>query len=192
MNFIKTIIKSWKLSKNYTVRVANDGDVVHAETISLLIGRSAKEREIGIANRTPEYLSEKIKEGKGVIAVTKKGELAGFCYIESWEHQRFVSISGMIVAHDHRRKGLSDKIKAKAFGLSLDRWPKAQILSITTSLPIMGMNTKLGYKTVTFQQLTKDEKFWEGCSSCKFYDILQRTKKKNCLCTAMVYPKLKQ
>ena len=126
------------------------------------------------------------------VAVTKRGELAGFCYIESWEHQKFVSISGMIVKPSHRNKGLSDKIKMKAFSLAQDRWPKAQILSITTSLPIMGMNMALGYQTVTFKQLTNDEEFWRGCSSCKFYDILQRTKKKNCLCTAMVYPKLNQ
>ena len=192
MNFMKRLIRNWKLKRNYIVRLANEGDVVHAESISALIEKSAKEREIGIANRPPEYITEKILEGKAVIAVTKKGELAGFCYIESWEHQKFVSISGMIVEHSHRRKGLSDKIKIRAFSLAQDRWPKAQILSITTSLPIMSMNMALGYQTVTFKELTNDEEFWKGCSSCKFYDILERTNKKNCLCTAMVYPKLNE
>ena len=50
----------------------------------------------------------------------------------------------------------------------------------------MKINSNLGYKPVTFSELTKDEKFWAGCQSCSNYDILMRTNKSMCLCTGMV------
>jgi hypothetical protein len=56
----------------------------------------------------------------------------------------------------------------------------------------MKMNSDLGYKPVTFSELTDDESFWNGCQTCKNYDVLQRTEQKMCLCTGMLYdPKAK-
>ena len=40
----------------------------------------------------------------------------------------------------------------------------------------------------SYHQLTNDEEFWKGCSSCKNYDILLRNQKTMCLCTAMLAP----
>jgi hypothetical protein len=51
----------------------------------------------------------------------------------------------------------------------------------------MKINTSLGYKPVTFSELTDDESFWKGCSSCINYDILSRTNRKHCLCTGMLF-----
>jgi hypothetical protein len=51
----------------------------------------------------------------------------------------------------------------------------------------MKINSDLGYKPVTFSELTDDEAFWKGCQSCVNYDILQRTNRKHCLCTGMLY-----
>jgi hypothetical protein len=51
----------------------------------------------------------------------------------------------------------------------------------------MKINSELGYKPVTFSELTNDEAFWAGCQSCVNYDILQRTGRKYCLCTGMLY-----
>ncbi len=45
----------------------------------------------------------------------------------------------------------------------------------------------MGYKPVTFSELTQDEKFWEGCQSCPNYDILTSEDRKDCLCTGMLY-----
>ena len=49
------------------------------------------------------------------------------------------------------------------------------------------MNSDLGYKPVTFSELTTDQSFWNGCQTCKNYDVLQRTEQKMCLCTGMLY-----
>ena len=52
----------------------------------------------------------------------------------------------------------------------------------------MKMNSALGYKPVTFSELTDDQSFWNGCQTCKNFDVLQRTKQKMCLCTGMLAP----
>ena len=51
----------------------------------------------------------------------------------------------------------------------------------------MKLNSRLGYKPVTFSELTQDEEFWKGCEGCKNYDILCRNNRKMCLCYGMLY-----
>ena len=56
---------------------------------------SAMARGTGIAKRSPEYIEQKIDEGKAVIAVTNDGKWVGFCYIETWSHGEYVANSGL-------------------------------------------------------------------------------------------------
>ena len=79
------------------------------------------------------------------------------------------------------------KVKRKAFELSRAKFPNAKLFGLTTSLAVMKINSELGYRPVTFSELTDDEQFWKGCQSCVNYDILTRTKRKHCLCTGMLY-----
>ena len=51
----------------------------------------------------------------------------------------------------------------------------------------MKINHELGYRPVTFSELTTDELFWNGCKGCVNYDILMRTERTKCLCTGMLY-----
>src|SRR4051812_44846346 len=51
----------------------------------------------------------------------------------------------------------------------------------------MKLNSDLGYRPVTFSELTQDDAFWSGCQSCVNYDVLTRTGRKNCLCTGMLF-----
>lgn len=51
----------------------------------------------------------------------------------------------------------------------------------------MKINNKLGFRPVTFDQLTDDEAFWKGCESCVNFDILQRNGRRMCLCTGLLY-----
>jgi hypothetical protein len=127
-----------------------------------------------------------MKEGKAIIAL-HGDEFAGFCYIETWSDKKFVANSGLIVVEKFRGHGLAKRIKQKAFELSRERYPDAKIFGLTTGLAVMKINSELGYKPVTFSELTNDEAFWAGCQSCVNYDILQRTGRKYCLCTGMLY-----
>jgi hypothetical protein len=82
---------------------------------------------------------------------------------------------------------LAKKIKKAIFDLSRSKFPDAKIFGITTGLAVMKMNYELGYKPVTFSELTDDDEFWKGCQTCKNFDILTRTERKMCLCTGMLY-----
>ena len=148
---------------------------------------SAKARGTGIAKRTPEYIQLKMAEGKAVIAFTKKGEWAGFCYIETWGHGKFVANSGLIVSPEFRKSGLARDIKEKIFELSRKKYPTAKIFGLTTGLAVMKINSELGYVPVTYSELTDDEAFWKGCQSCINYEILLSKERKNCICTAMLH-----
>lgn len=165
---------------------AQEEHAKYAEQIVTLIYESALQRGTGIANRTPEYIAKKIRGGKAVIALCDD-RLIGFSYIESWEHGDYVATSGLIVDPEFRRLGLAAKIKAKTFELARMRFPFAKLFSITTSLPVMKLNSQMGYKPVPFSELTEDDEFWAGCEGCKNYDILLRNSRRMCLCTGMLY-----
>ena len=148
---------------------------------------SAQARGTGIAKRSPEYVEQKIIEGKSVIALTTDGDWVGFCYIEVWEHNKFVANSGLIVSPEFRKTGVAKAIKKRIFELSREKYPDAKIFGLTTGLAVMKINSDLGYEPVTYSELTNDEQFWAGCKSCVNYDILVSKERKNCMCTAMLF-----
>jgi len=172
---------------NIIVRVAIPSDVIYASTITDEMASSAQARGTGIAKRSPEYVSQKMTEGKAVIAVTKEGKWVGFCYIEAWGHEKFVANSGLIVAPEFRKSGIAKNIKGRIFQLSRKMYPEAKIFGLTTGLAVMKINSDLGYEPVTYSELTDDENFWAGCKSCVNYEILMSKGRKNCMCTAMLY-----
>lgn len=168
------------------VVVASQNHILYVDIINHTIEKASKERGTGIAKRTYEYVASKIEEGKAVIAL-HEDRFAGFCYIESWGHDKFVANSGLIVAPEYRGMGLAKRIKSRAFELSRQKFPEAKIFGLTTGLAVMKINSELGYRPVTFSELTDDNAFWNGCKSCVNYDILERTDKTKCLCTGMLY-----
>lgn len=165
---------------------ANDSHIPYVDIILETIAVAAKARGTGIAKRSPEYISTKMKEGKAIIAFVD-GEFGGFCYIETWGDKKFVANSGLIVVEKFRGHGLAKAIKQKAFNLSRTRYPEAKIFGLTTGLAVMKINSELGYKPVTFSELTTDTAFWKGCEACINFDILQRNNNKMCLCTGMLF-----
>ncbi|RKN83295.1 GNAT family N-acetyltransferase [Ulvibacterium marinum] len=166
--------------------IANASHFKYAQIISDTISESAQVRGTGIAKRTPEYIIKRLENGNAVIALDGE-KFAGFCYIEVWGDKNFVANSGLIVHPDYRNQGLAKKIKKEIFELSRKKFPEAKIFGITTGLAVMKMNYELGYKPVTFSELTDDPDFWKGCQTCKNFDILTRTEQKMCLCTGMLY-----
>ena len=173
-------------NQNIIIRAATAADKMYANQITEEMASSAQARGTGIAKRSPEYLEQKIDEGKAVIALTDDGTWVGFCYIETWEGE-YVANSGLIVAPAFRKSGVAKAIKQRIFQLSREKYPDAKIFGLTTGLAVMKINSDLGYEPVTYSELTQDEKFWAGCKSCVNYDILMSKERKNCLCTAMLY-----
>ncbi|WP_046369085.1 GNAT family N-acetyltransferase [Flavihumibacter petaseus] len=169
------------------VRVATPDDIHFASTITDEMESSAKARGTGIAKRSPDYIAEKMREGKAVIALTDTGTWVGFCYIETWSHGEYVANSGLIVSPNFRKSGVAKRIKECTFKLSREKFPNAKLFGLTTGLAVMKINSDLGYEPVTYSELTQDEAFWAGCKSCVNFDILTSKERKNCLCTAMLY-----
>jgi GNAT superfamily N-acetyltransferase len=172
--------------KKIKVEVAGKDHIKYVDEINDAIDLASRQRGTGIARRSNEYLEAKISEGKAIIALD--GDIfAGFCYIETWGDKGFVANSGLIVAPEYRGYGLAKEIKQKAFQLSRKQYPNAKIFGLTTGLAVMKINHELGYRPVTFSELTNDDQFWNGCKGCVNYDILERMEKTKCLCTGMLY-----
>ncbi|MHC9087756.1 GNAT family N-acetyltransferase [Tenacibaculum sp. IMCC1] len=168
------------------VVIADQSHSKYAEIICQTIDEAALVRGTGIAKRKPEYIITKLENGNAVIALDGD-QFAGFCYIEAWSHGKFVANSGLIVHPNYRGIGLAKQIKKVVFEHSKAKFPNAKIFSITTGLAVMKLNSELGYQPVTFSELTEDQSFWNGCQTCKNYDVLQRTQQKMCLCTGMLF-----
>ena len=173
--------------QDFQILVADESHESFAEIICEEMAASALARGTGIAKRSPEYVREKMREGKAVIAFSAEGIWAGFCYIETWSTGEYVANSGLIVAPPFRKGGLAKKIKKKIFELSRKKYPDAKIFGLTTGLAVMKINSELGYEPVTYSELTQDDDFWSGCKSCVNYEILMSKERKNCMCTAMLY-----
>jgi uncharacterized protein YeaC (DUF1315 family) len=181
------VLNNFIVDNSIIVRLATADDIHFATTITTEMEESAKARGTGIAQRSPEYVIRKMEEGKAVIAVTFDGTWVGFCYIEAWEHEKYVANSGLIVSPPFRHTGVAKEIKRKIFELSREKFPESKIFGLTTGLAVMKINSSLGYKPVTYSELTVDEEFWKGCRSCVNFDILTSKQRKNCICTAMLY-----
>ena len=171
---------------NIRIVVAEAAHEIYVDTILATIEEAAKKRGTGIAKRTQEYVATKMKEAKAVIAL-ENGNFAGFSYIETWGNKHYVTTSGLIVHPDYRGMGVAKRIKDLTFTLARVRWPQAKIFSLTSGSAVMKMNTQLGYHPVTFNDLTDDQSFWRGCEGCINVDVLHRTGRKYCICTAMLY-----
>ncbi len=173
--------------QEFNILIADQTHESFADIICDEMASSAKARGTGIAKRSPDYVKQKMREGKAVIAFSKEGVWAGFCYIETWSHGDYVANSGLIVAPPFRKGGLAKAIKKKIFQLSRKKFPDSKIFGLTTGLAVMKINSELGYEPVTYSELTQDEAFWSGCKSCVNYEILMSKERKNCFCTAMLY-----
>ena len=175
-----------KVEKEVEVMVANVEHEKYVDTILDTIAAAAAVRGTGIAKRSHEYVTTKMREAKAVIAL-QGDKFAGFSYIETWGNRQYVTTSGLIVHPDFRGIGLAKRIKDMTFTLARIRWPKAKIFSLTSGAAVMQLNTQLGYKPVTFADLTDDEAFWRGCEGCINVDVLKRTGRKYCICTGMLF-----
>lgn len=168
------------------IMVADESHIGYVDTILDTIEKAAKVRGTGIAKRSPEYVKDKMREGKAIIALCGD-EFAGFCYIESWSNKQYAANSGLIVPEKFRGHGLAKKIKKFSFELSRKKFPDAKLFGLTSGAAVMKINTELGYVPVTFADLTDDDAFWKGCEGCINFDVLKRTNRRYCICTAMLY-----
>lgn len=178
--------------REFAIEIASEKHLQFSNLISATMEESARTRGTGIGKRPPEMIANYIKEGKALIAFHSDGRWAGFCYLSVFDNGAYVSNSGLIIAPEFREHGLARILKRELFNLCRLRYPHASIVGITTSVAVMKINTELGFYPTTFSEMPHDEKFWKGCEMCVNHDILKRTGRKYCLCTAMRHDAVKQ
>jgi GNAT superfamily N-acetyltransferase len=169
------------------VVIAGPAHIKYVYPILAEMEASAKVRGTGIAKRSPQALCQKVYAGKAVIALAENGDWAGFSYIESWGDGEFVSNSGLIVNPVYRGGGVATAIKREIFALSRRLYPGAKIFSITTGAAVLRLNHQFGFEPVTYEQVTRDQRFWDQCKHCVNHAVLESQGGKRCLCTAMMY-----
>lgn len=177
-------------SHQIIIRIAGNQDVQHINAIMTEIETSAKNRGTGICKRSAQQLEERMKDGDAVIALSNSGEWIGFCYINSWDNDQFVSTCALVVEPRYRKSKVATYLKQRAFQLARRKYPQAKLFGLTTSLAVMKINTALGFRPVTYSEITKNESFWDACKSCPNYNILRGKRHSNCLCTAMLFDAL--
>ena len=183
----QSILIKMEEEPEFIIRIAVPADVKYVYPILYEMERSARERGTGIARRSPQSLCKKMYEGRTVIAVTDKGEWVGFSYVQPWGNGDCVSNSGMIVNPSYRGMHVAARIKELTFELSCHLYPDAKIFSITTGGAVLSLNHHLGFRPVTYGEITSDEAFWDQCKACVNYPLLEAKGRSICLCTAMLY-----
>lgn len=164
------------------VRPATAEDVGLAPAASALIRAAARENDI--AERSVEWLRAKIEHDRAVVALRGE-ELVGFGYWSEWEGGRFISHSGLVVQPELRGYGLGRRLKAILVEASRRTFPKATLMSLTTSPQVKALNLSFGFRVVPLDRLTKDEAFWKGCETCRNYAAV-RARGERCCCEGMI------
>ncbi|MBI4603731.1 MAG: GNAT family N-acetyltransferase [Planctomycetes bacterium] len=167
------------------VRAAGPEDLRHADAISEAIRREVEGGAIGMALRPPELIREKMLSGDAAIALSGD-RWAGFCYISPWEGGRFVSTSALIVEPSFRGRGVARLLKRESLRLARERHPAARPFGLTTSPAVAKVNLELGFREVSYREITRDPGFWKGCESCPLHATLTANRGESCHCKAFV------
>ena len=137
------------------IYIAGKQHIHYVEEILDVIEESSKARGTGIARRSPEYVAQKMLEGKAIIALCGD-DFAGFCYIESWSNKEYVVNSGLIVKPKYRGFGLAKRIKMFSFAYSRRLFPKAKLFGLTSGAAVLKINSILAqFFTFDYAQLAK-------------------------------------
>ena len=92
----------------FSIVVTNNSHVKYADEICKMMSEAAMVRGTGIAKRKPAYIEKKMSLGGAIIALDKE-KVIGFCYIESWDNQKYVANSGLIMHPKYRGLGIAKK-----------------------------------------------------------------------------------
>ena len=164
------------------VRRARPDEEALAEEAAALIASAAEEHDL--ARRAPAWLAAKIRSGRAVLALAG-GELVGFGLWSEWEGGLWISHSALVVRPDWRGRGLGRRLKELLLASSRAAYPRAHILSLTTSPAVRALNLALGFRDASLDALTRDPAFWAGCETCR-NATAARAAGRRCCCGGMV------
>lgn len=164
------------MPEHFITTLATPRDFVYLEDIIQEINKSAQERKTGIVDRTVGYLKRKINEGFGIMTIdTITREWAGFSCLEVWNHDKYVSNTGLIIKPKYRGKGLLKGLKSKVIEVAQKDFPDAKVFSLSSNKSVIRVNEELGYKRVSFSEVMNDPDFNQGFESeVDYYKLMQK------------------
>ena len=156
------------------IRIAEFKDSIYAEQIAYEINTSVKQRGVNVADRDAAYIVEKIEEGNAVLAFhPQTGACIGFCTLEIWERQQYVTNTCLIVAPEYRSHGVSKYLKNALFEICRNKFSDYKILSFTTSPAVISVNLDLGFERLSYADVLEQLPFLlNEDSHVNYYDLL--------------------
>ena len=174
-------------------RFVEIGTVRHAAFLPEIVQalREATRESGGLATRSEAWLAGRLERGDTLWAMETGPEPTrwiGFCAIQPWSEERFVSTSALIVRSDSRGRGIARDLKTAALDLCERNYPEATIFGLSTSPAIVHLNRELGFRPAAYAELPQDPDFWAGCQGCRHHAELIARRRESCHCEAMVRP----
>lgn len=108
-------------------------------------------------------LFEVIAKGDAVLVLIK-GEIVGFTCLGLWRN--YTEICALVVAPEHRRKGIGTALVNKASYLARRKYYNKPVILLPNKISFH-IGEKLGFVGIDKENL--DKEVWEICNSCKEY-----------------------
>jgi len=134
----------------------------YAEEIEKIIRVEAEEGKMFAWSEAE--LKEAIDNGNAVLALVDE-EIIGFVSLVIY--QNFVEVCSLIVATEHREKGIGTSLVQKAVGLASRKYPNKNIILFSNKISFH-LGEKNGFVAVDKSALI-DDKIWETCPLCSEY-----------------------
>lgn len=132
---------------DFDVLVATEEHTRFAQAICDEMAESAKARGTGIAKRTADYVSRKMREGEGRNRFPQGRDLGRVQLHRVVGTRRVCGQLGSDHQSEVPQAGACLKaIKTKTFFLSLKKFPGSKLFGLTTGLAVMKINSELGYR----------------------------------------------
>ncbi|MDD3006053.1 MAG: GNAT family N-acetyltransferase [Candidatus Pacebacteria bacterium] len=142
--------------------IANASFGHYAEEIEKMIRVEAEEGKMFAWSEAD--LKEAIDDGNAVLFLIGE-EIVGFVSLVIY--QNFAEVCSLIVATEHRGKGIGMSLVEKAINLAREKYPDRDIILFSNKISFH-LGEKNGFVAVDKNILT-DDKIWETCPLCSEY-----------------------
>lgn len=152
------------------VRVGTSEDACHVGTIQRIMDDLARSYDLAV--REGSWLMEKLGHGTAVLAIEASTNTAvGFGCYGVWreDDKTWISHSAILVDPHSQARGIGKKISEELIRASMEQYPDATIMLLTTNPKIMSIYEKAGAKFTPLMQLIKNGEFWSGCRGCRSF-----------------------